>query len=178
VHKVDCIMAAAAAAVRSSATVVTGAAATHEAAAPAGKLNVFADDGTCVLLAVTGSACCVARSDSLGRRSSSWQHSFMWHAQAAPQPDVQAVPREIVEKETDHGEQTYDVYVHDAQPLAAGEEKHMLSVFVADEKGLINRVAGVFARRGAIMVLRPCCCNADDTTSLRCVRSRQQFLYT
>lgn len=69
--------------------------------------------------------------------------------QAAPQPDLQAVPREVVEKETDHGEQTYDVYVHDAQPLAAGEEKHMLSVFVADEKGLINRVAGVFARRGA-----------------------------
>ena len=63
------------------------------------------------------------------------------------------MPREVMEKETDHGEQTYDVYVHDAQPLAAGEEKHMLSVFVADEKGLINRVAGVFARRGAVAVL-------------------------
>lgn len=101
----------------------------------------------------------------------------MWHAQAAPQPDVQAVPREIVEKETDHGEQTYDVYVHDAQPLAAGEEKHMLSVFVADEKGLINRVAGVFARRGATTVLRPCCCSANDTPSLLCLRSRRQFLH-
>ena len=62
---------------------------------------------------------------------------------------VQAVPRELVEAETDHGAEEYDVYVHDAQPLAAGEEKHMLSVFVADEKGLINRVAGVFARRGS-----------------------------
>lgn len=41
------------------------------------------------------------------------------------------------------------MYVHDAQPLAVGEEKHMLSIFVADEKGLINRVAGTFARRGA-----------------------------
>jgi len=61
----------------------------------------------------------------------------------------QAVAREVVEAETDHGAEEYDVYVHDAQPLAAGEEKHMLSVFVADEKGLINRVAGVFARRGA-----------------------------
>lgn len=63
---------------------------------------------------------------------------------------LQAVPREMVEAETDHGAEEYDVYVHDSQPLAAGEEKHMLSVFVADEKGLINRVAGVFARRGAI----------------------------
>lgn len=53
-----------------------------------------------------------------------------------------------MEAETDFGAEVYDVYVHDAQPLAAGEEKHMLSVFVADEKGLINRVAGVFGRRG------------------------------
>eukprot|EP00882_Tetradesmus_deserticola_P010476 GHRQ01011065.1.p1 GENE.GHRQ01011065.1~~GHRQ01011065.1.p1 ORF type:complete len:482 (+),score=214.19 GHRQ01011065.1:666-2111(+) len=43
----------------------------------------------------------------------------------------------------------YDVYVAEKQPLAAGEEKHVISVFVADESGLINRVAGVFARRGA-----------------------------
>lgn len=57
-----------------------------------------------------------------------------------------------MEAETDHGAEEYDVYVHDAQPLAAGEEKHMLSVFVADEKGLINRVAGVFARRGGLPV--------------------------
>lgn len=42
----------------------------------------------------------------------------------------------------------YDVYVHNTQPLAEGEEKHVISVFVADESGLINRVAGVFARRG------------------------------
>ena len=42
----------------------------------------------------------------------------------------------------------YDVYVHSSQPLAEGEEKHVISVFVADESGLINRVAGVFARRG------------------------------
>lgn len=42
----------------------------------------------------------------------------------------------------------YDVYVNEPQPLDEGEEKHILSVFVADEAGLINRVAGVFARRG------------------------------
>ena len=42
----------------------------------------------------------------------------------------------------------YDVYVNDAQLLPEGEEKHMISVFVADESGMINRVAGVFARRG------------------------------
>ena len=34
-------------------------------------------------------------------------------------------------------------------PLGEGVEKHIISIFVADEPGLINRVAGVFARRGA-----------------------------
>lgn len=41
----------------------------------------------------------------------------------------------------------YDVYSAQ-QPLDEGEEKHIISVFVADESGIINRVAGVFARRG------------------------------
>ena len=41
-----------------------------------------------------------------------------------------------------------DVYVNDLKPLQEGEEKHVISVFVADEPGLINRVAGVFGRRG------------------------------
>jgi acetolactate synthase-1/3 small subunit len=45
--------------------------------------------------------------------------------------------------------ETYDVYVAEATPLLSGFEKHTISVFVADEAGLINRVAGVFARRGA-----------------------------
>jgi ACT domain len=42
----------------------------------------------------------------------------------------------------------YDVYVAGPQPLKEGIEKHVISVFVADESGIINRVAGVFARRG------------------------------
>lgn len=42
-----------------------------------------------------------------------------------------------------------DVYVYEPVPLNEGEEKHVISVFVADESGLINRVAGVFGRRGA-----------------------------
>lgn len=41
------------------------------------------------------------------------------------------------------------MYLAEQQPLQEGEEKHIISVFVADESGLINRVAGVFARRGA-----------------------------
>lgn len=44
--------------------------------------------------------------------------------------------------------QQYDVYVAGPQPLQEGVEKHVISVFVADESGIINRVAGVFARRG------------------------------
>ena len=46
-------------------------------------------------------------------------------------------------------QEDYDVYVAEPEPLEAGQEKHVISVFVADEAGLINRVAGVFARRGA-----------------------------
>jgi hypothetical protein len=44
----------------------------------------------------------------------------------------------------------YDVYLAEPEPLKEGEEKHVVSVFVADESGLINRVAGVFARRGEL----------------------------
>ena len=61
---------------------------------------------------------------------------------------VQAVPREVTERIAEHGQESYDVYVQQTQPLDDGEEKHVISVFVADESGLINRVAGVFARRG------------------------------
>jgi hypothetical protein len=43
---------------------------------------------------------------------------------------------------------TGDVYINEPKPLREGESKHVISVFVADEAGLINRVAGVFARRG------------------------------
>jgi hypothetical protein len=46
-------------------------------------------------------------------------------------------------------QEDYDVYLAEQQPLQEGEEKHIISVFVADESGLINRVAGVFARQGA-----------------------------
>jgi acetolactate synthase-1/3 small subunit len=40
------------------------------------------------------------------------------------------------------------VYLFEREKLQEGEEKHIISMFVADEPGLINRVAGVFARRG------------------------------
>ena len=50
----------------------------------------------------------------------------------------------------------YDVYVNDPQPLDEGEEKHVISAFVADESGMINRVAGVFARRGGLACSRVC----------------------
>jgi acetolactate synthase-1/3 small subunit len=45
-------------------------------------------------------------------------------------------------------ERTADVYAREPIPLQEGEEKHVISIFVADESGLINRVAGVFGRRG------------------------------
>jgi acetolactate synthase regulatory subunit len=42
-----------------------------------------------------------------------------------------------------------DVAIYDTRTLEEGVRKHTISIFVADESGLINRVAGVFARRGA-----------------------------
>jgi len=41
-----------------------------------------------------------------------------------------------------------DVYMA-PQPLEEGVRKHTISIFVADESGIINRIAGVFSRRGA-----------------------------
>ncbi len=50
-------------------------------------------------------------------------------------------------------QEEYDVYVNQPELLKEGERKHTLSVFVADEAGMINRVAGVFARRGECCIL-------------------------
>jgi hypothetical protein len=76
-------------------------------------------------------------------------HCCQQEATAAPSTnsDAEAAPQLA-------GDEGYDVYVYEPQPLLEGEEKHMISVFVADESGLINRVAGVFGRRGALRVLR------------------------
>lgn len=52
------------------------------------------------------------------------------------------------EAATSQPEEKYDVYVAEPPRLEEGIEKHIVSVFVADESGIINRVAGVFARRG------------------------------
>lgn len=56
-------------------------------------------------------------------------------------------PRRPVAKASER--ETYDVFANEPQYLEVGVRKHVLSVFVADESGMINRVAGVFARRGA-----------------------------
>jgi len=41
-----------------------------------------------------------------------------------------------------------DVYLVERRPLSEGVLKHTLLVFVSDESGIINRVSGVFSRRG------------------------------
>ncbi|PNH05525.1 Acetolactate synthase small subunit, partial [Tetrabaena socialis] len=68
-------------------------------------------------------------------------------AKTAPQrrADVRALAAETTTPNLSGG----DVYVIEPKPLDVGVEKHTISIFVADEAGLINRVAGVFARRGA-----------------------------
>ncbi|KAG1678268.1 hypothetical protein FOA52_013889 [Chlamydomonas sp. UWO 241] len=65
---------------------------------------------------------------------------------------VKVAAAQVLSTETAQREarkESYDVYVHEPVPLAQGEEKHVISVMVSDESGLINRVAGLFARRGA-----------------------------
>ncbi|KXZ55405.1 hypothetical protein GPECTOR_3g57 [Gonium pectorale] len=68
---------------------------------------------------------------------------------AAPQPKRNADVQVRVAEATTPNLSGGDVYVVDPKPLEEGVEKHVISIFVADEPGLINRVAGVFARRGA-----------------------------
>jgi len=41
-----------------------------------------------------------------------------------------------------------DVYLVERVPLSEGVKKHTLLIFVGDESGIINRVSGVFSRRG------------------------------
>ncbi|KAI3433438.1 hypothetical protein D9Q98_003253 [Chlorella vulgaris] len=77
-----------------------------------------------------------------------------WARHQAPQRHYGASsdasrPQVAVAAAAQEQEQAADVYEFEPQPLEEGVRKHMLSVFVADESGLINRVAGVFARRGA-----------------------------
>jgi len=67
-------------------------------------------------------------------------------------------------------QEDYDVYLAEQQPLQEGEEKHIISVFVADEAGLINRVAGVFARRGEADVFWGMCVGGGSCTQ----RQQQQ----
>ena len=71
------------------------------------------------------------------------------------------------------------MYVNQPELLKEGERKHTLSVFVADEAGMINRVAGVFARRGGIpnvcvaseaagMLSCGCCCELAWHKAVSC----------
>ncbi|KAG2496612.1 hypothetical protein HYH03_005433 [Edaphochlamys debaryana] len=79
-----------------------------------------------------------------GRPIARWPLGKATH-QLARTADVRARVAEASTPNTSTG----DVYVVDPKPLEEGVEKHIISIFVADEPGLINRVAGVFARRGS-----------------------------
>ena len=64
------------------------------------------------------------------------------------QQSTNCAPHAPTNRRAPQEKETYDVYVARPQRLNEGIEKHIISVFVADESGIINRVAGVFARRG------------------------------
>jgi acetolactate synthase-1/3 small subunit len=66
-----------------------------------------------------------------------------------PQVAAAASPAEAAATRFASGDVYADVSAGPAPRLGSGVRKHVLSVFVADESGLINRVAGVFARRDA-----------------------------
>jgi len=70
----------------------------------------------------------------------------------APKHDVRLLaPHASVSQESvadPEGKGEGDVYIVDRKPLSEGIKKRTILVFVADESGIINRVSGVFARRG------------------------------
>lgn len=57
--------------------------------------------------------------------------------------------------------------------MAAGEERHVLSVFVRDEAGLINQVSDVFTEAGAQLKVVTCLSVQIDTG-----KHKQQSLMT
>ncbi|GIL91976.1 hypothetical protein Vretimale_18539 [Volvox reticuliferus] len=83
-------------------------------------------------------------------RNNTIRHSCVpWRKVSAAVQRTRADVRARVSEATTPNLGTGDVYVIEPKPLEEGVEKHIISIFVADEPGLINRVAGVFARRGA-----------------------------
>ncbi|GIL65664.1 hypothetical protein Vafri_19194 [Volvox africanus] len=94
-----------------------------------------------------------ARSSLLGCpyvRSITVRHPCVyWRKESPAVQRTRADVRVRVAEATTPNQGTGDVYVIEPKPLEEGVEKHIISIFVADEPGLINRVAGVFARRGA-----------------------------
>ena len=95
-------------------------------------------------------ACQTTAAEPFGTGGELPPRSRLQEATAAPQTQQEATSGGAA------GQEGYDVYVYEPQPLQEGEEKHIISVFVADEAGLINRVAGVFARRGAVPLRAAC----------------------
>ncbi|GLC33867.1 hypothetical protein PLESTB_000812700 [Pleodorina starrii] len=93
-----------------------------------------------------------ARSSSLAcpfTRRINGQPRMYWRNGSPSVQHNRANVRVRVAEATTPNLRTGDVYVIEPKPLEEGVEKHIISIFVADEPGLINRVAGVFARRGA-----------------------------
>ncbi|XRB12458.1 acetolactate synthase small subunit [Pseudoscourfieldia marina] len=69
------------------------------------------------------------------------------HAATAAVESSQDASAADVEQQQASGQQRLDVYEAPAL-LEEGVSKRTISIFVADESGMISRVAGVFARRG------------------------------
>ncbi|KAK9906747.1 hypothetical protein WJX75_007311 [Coccomyxa subellipsoidea] len=85
------------------------------------------------------------RKSTVNRRQAFQRPGRRWYLGAsAASSSTPTAPKDALEES-----EGYDVYVNHPEPLDEGEEKHLISAFVADESGIINRVAGVFARRGA-----------------------------
>lgn len=59
-------------------------------------------------------------------------------------------------------------------PLAAGEQRHVLSVFVADEAGLINQVSRIFNDAGAPQI-RDLHCLMQTRHSVSCRQSKYRY---
>ena len=86
-----------------------------------------------------------------GARIRAAPHEVRRRCEDAPKHRTTTTRRRAVSEERGNGNNESgdgDVYLVERRPLSEGIQKNTILIFVSDESGIINRVSGVFSRRG------------------------------